>query len=313
MNDAPARDDAFTFTDARRESVPLLIGLVGPSDSGKTFSALRIATGIQSVVGGDIFGIDTEARRMLHYAERFKFKHLEFRAPFGPLRYLAAIHAAVARGGKTIIVDSMSHEHEGPGGVLEMHHDELERMGGQESKKFLAWQKPKRERRRLINEIIQMNANFVFCFRAKEKIKIVNGKPVPQGFMPIAGEEFIFEMTTSALLGPGAHGVPTWQSNEPGERLMIKLPAQFRDIFADNRPLDEDHGAAMATWARGGEMTDPLPAARDAANGGKDALQAHWKGLDKPTRARVQTIMDELTKTATEADAAKSAQTEDVI
>jgi ABC-type sulfate/molybdate transport systems ATPase subunit len=73
-----------TFTDspAVRESVPLLVGLMGASGSGKTYSALRIATGMQRVAGGEIFVIDTESKRSLHYADTFKFRHVPFDAPF---------------------------------------------------------------------------------------------------------------------------------------------------------------------------------------------------------------------------------------
>jgi len=57
-----------TFEDkvATRAQVPLLIGLVGASGSGKTMSALRLATGIQRVSGGEIYYLDTEARRSLY-------------------------------------------------------------------------------------------------------------------------------------------------------------------------------------------------------------------------------------------------------
>src|SRR5580698_6102572 len=106
-----------TFDDkpALRQSVPLLIGIMGPSGGGKTYSALRLATGIQEIAGGDIGVIDTEAKRALHYADFFKFQHLEFGAPFGSLDYLAAIRHFVDKGVKTIVVDSMTHEHSGVG------------------------------------------------------------------------------------------------------------------------------------------------------------------------------------------------------
>lgn len=76
-----------TFVDkpAVRDKVPLLIGLAGPSGGGKTFSALRLASGMQRVSGGDVYVVDTESKRALHYADKFKFRHLEFTAPFGPL------------------------------------------------------------------------------------------------------------------------------------------------------------------------------------------------------------------------------------
>lgn len=273
---APVR--TFEAKPAVRSSVPLLIGLMGPSGSGKTFSALRLATGIQAVTGGDIYFIDTEARRALHYADQFKFKHVQFDAPFGSLDYLAALRQCVSVGAGVIVVDSMSHEHESAGGMLDMHEQELERLAGgdwqkRERVKMLAWQKPKANRRALINGLLQLNANFIFCFRAKETVKPVraNGKTeiVPQGFMPIAGDEFLFEQTVNCLLLPKSGGVPTWQSENVGERLMMKLPAQFQSIFAEPKPLDENIGRALATWARGGSSPPstraPAPAVDQAA------------------------------------------------
>ncbi len=264
-----------TFDDkpATREKVPLLVGLMGPSGGGKTYSALRLATGIQRVSGGEIYVVDTEARRSLHYADKFKFRHVEFGAPFGSLDYLAAIEHCVKKGAGVVVVDSMSHEHEGPGGMLEAHQAEVDRLAGgtnaeqwkKDANKMLAWGKPKADRRRLINTILQMNANFIFCFRAKEKIKLpskaekeaAKGRgervdPVKQmGFMPIAGDEFIFEMTANCLLLPNAGGIPTWQSDEVGERMMIKKPEQFRQLFSAERPLDEQVGQGLAQWAVG--------------------------------------------------------------
>lgn len=245
----------FEDSEAKRTAIPLLVGLTGASSSGKTNSALRLAAGIQRVVGGDIYGIDTEANRMKHYAEWFKFRHVPFTPPFGPADYLAAVEHCVSRGAKTIIVDSTSHLHEGPGGVLEMHEDDLRAFGGKDSDNFRAWARPKMELRRFINAILQMNVNFIFCFRAKDKIKIEKGTKgaTHLGFMPIASEEFIYEMALNVLLYPGSCGVPTWQSQAVGERSIIKLPKQFRNLFGANAPLDEDVGQKLAEWAAGGE------------------------------------------------------------
>lgn len=258
---------SFEDKPAVRERVPLLVGLVGPSGGGKTYSALRVATGIQKVTGGDIYFIDTEARRALHYADRFKFRHVAFGAPFGPLDYLAAIEHCVSKGAKTIIVDSMSHEHEGPGGVLELHDKETDRLCKEWKvprgvAQLSAWAKPKGERRRLINSILQIQCNFIFCFRAKNKLKIKKGEdPRPMGFMPIAGEEFVFEMTLNCLLLPGANGVPTWQPDEEGEKCMIKLPEQFRALMLNGGSkivLSEATGEEFAKWAEGTAMAGGL-------------------------------------------------------
>lgn len=264
----------FEDVEATRTAVPLMVGMVGPSGGGKTYSALRLATGIQRVTGGDIFVIDTESRRSLHYANQFKFRHVHFEAPFGPLDYLAAIEHCVKRGAKVVIVDSMSHEHEGPGGVLEQHAAEVQRMSGgdaakAERVKLGAWAVPKAARRRMINTILQMPVSSIFCFRAKEKLKIERGKePTPLGFMPIAGEEFIYEMTLNCLLLPKAGGVPTWNSREVGEQATMKLPQQFEQLFADAVPISEDHGESMARWAEGGAISefDKLVAAINSAD-----------------------------------------------
>ena len=252
----------FIATDAKREKVPLLVGLMGPSGGGKTFTALRLATGIQSVSGGDIYFIDTESRRGLHYADKFKFKHVPFAAPFGSLDYLLALEWCVKQGAGVVIVDSMSHEHEGPGGMIDLQDQILTRMAGdnygkRQAMQMLAWAEPKAKRRALINGILQMNANFIFCFRAKNSSKPVKNhdtgknEVIPQGFMPIAGDEFVFEMTLNALLLPGAGGVPTWQSDQVGERTMIKLPDQFAGLRQRNAPLDEKVGERLAKWAAG--------------------------------------------------------------
>jgi hypothetical protein len=273
--------DTFEDRPAVREDTPVLVGLVGPSSTGKTYSALRLADGFRRVSGGETFFVDTEAKRALHYAEKFEFRHVVFRAPFGPLRYLAAIEHCMNKAGATrkrptIIVDSMSHEHEGEGGVLDMHEKELDKRAGndwgkRERMTMLCWAKPKAERQRLINSILQMDANFIFCFRAKPKLKLEKGKePESLGYQPISGDNFIYEMTLKCLLLPGANGVPSWQSNMIGEKAMMKLPEQFRALFATNPPpqLSEDIGEQLARWGAGGATSSPkakaeLPAKLD--------------------------------------------------
>ena len=124
----------FSFRPAKRENVQLLIGLAGGTGSGKTFSAFELATGIAEVMGGKPAVIDTEARRALHYADRFDFEHGDLQAPFTPARYLEAMEAAAAAGYPVILVDSMSHEYAGDGGILDMQEAEFQRMGGRDAR-----------------------------------------------------------------------------------------------------------------------------------------------------------------------------------
>lgn len=316
----------FEDRPAVREATPLFLGAVGPSGSGKTFSALRLATGIQRVVGGDIWGIDTEARRMLHYADKFRFRHLPFGAPFSPTDYLAAVEHCVSKGAKIIVVDSMSHEHEGPGGILEMHNDEVQRLmkawktNSEDKVKMTAWQKPKAARRRLINTLLQMPVHFIFCFRAKEKLKIARGvDPEPLGFQPIAGEEFVYEMSAKFLLLPGANGFPTWQSDFRGEQAMVKVPEQFRALLQGQIQLSEDIGQKLAEWAAGAPAKAPAdPAdilARYAACSDPATLRALedqrrgiWASCTKEQKAALKDAADACAVRLREAEVSSETQ-----
>lgn len=262
---APAR--SFEAKPAVRAQVPLLIGIMSPSGGGKTYSALRLATGIQQVFGGDIYGVDTENNRMLHYADKFKFQHVPFNAPFGSLDYLECLKWCNARGSRITIVDSMTHEHIGEGGYLETAEAVVDRIAGNDYKKreavkMLGWAKAGPLRQKMIEGIKQLDGAFIFCFRAKEKTKPVkkDGKTevIDMGFMPIAGEEWVYEMAVNCMLEPRSEGVPTWRLDHVGERMMMKLPAQFKEIFAEQAPLSEDIGRRLAEWAKGGTASAPI-------------------------------------------------------
>lgn len=251
----------ITFNKAVRQGSKVIIGLSGPSGSGKTLSALKLARGLS---GGDdgIFFIDTENGRGLHYAPKngdnkssttFDFNHVDMKPPFSSLRYSEYINAAVKAGAKVIIVDSMSHEHEGVGGMLDQHEAELEKMAGNDWKKrervkFTAWIKPKRDHEKFVNFALQCDAHLIFCFRAKEKLKMVQNdkgknEPTPQGWMPICSGNFQYEMTTLLMLPENAKGVPDLSIGS------TKLQEAHKSIFAPNKPLCEDMGVQLLEWA----------------------------------------------------------------
>lgn len=262
----------FEDVPAVRQRVPVQAAICGPSQSGKTRSALRIAKGIQRIAGGEIFGVDTESRRMLHHADAFTnpdgspgYRWIDFKPPHGPLDYMAVIEHCVAKGATTIIIDTGSLEHEGAGGVLEMHAAETKRLAAawktsEDVAKMSAWNKPKSERRQLINRVLQLDANIIWCFRAKNKMLIEKGeKPEAGGFMPICGPELLYEMTVRIFLPPGARGFPQWEPKPDAvfEREWIAVPEQYAELqraYA-KRQLDEDFGEALAKWAAGGAIT----------------------------------------------------------
>lgn len=258
----------FESKPATRTAVPLMIGLYGPSGGGKTMSALRLATGIRSVTGGDIHVIDTESHRATHYADDFKFVHTHFAAPFCPLDYLDAVEHCKKQGAKVIIIDSASHMHEGPGGMLEQHDEEMKRLAkawhtSENATQFAAWAEPKAKVQRFTNSLLQVGVSTILCFRSKEKTKpnpdkSSREKLLDLGWMPIASDSLVYEMTVNFLLPPSSNGVPVFDSsNELGEGKILKLPKQFRGIVTGREPLSESIGEAMANWAAGKTLHEP--------------------------------------------------------
>ncbi len=159
--------------------------------------------------------------------------------------FIEGIRAAEAAGAEVVIIDSFSHEYDGQGGIMDWA-DELEASG---TKSPGNWKVPKGAHKKLMNALLQCRASIIFCLRADEKIRIAreNGKTVvePLGWMPICEKRFMFEMTASFTLTPDRPGIPHFD-------LPHKLQRQHRGMFTDQKPIDEESGRALATWARGG-------------------------------------------------------------
>jgi hypothetical protein len=272
----------YEFKKAVREAVGLLIGLISPSGGGKTYSAMRIASGI--VGKGNRFAvIDTEARRALHYAGMFDFDHLELHAPFRPEIYADSIKAADKAGYKAIVVDSCSHEWASEGGVLDWQEEELTRMAGddyrkREACKMAAWIKPKMAHKQMVQSLLQTKAHLILCFRAEDKLKMEKdgqGKMqiVPIGWQPICSKEMPYELTVSFLLHPDKPGIP----------IPIKLQEQHKPMFPPGKLLDELCGQSISAWAKGtASQNAPESTIKDAPNSLPD------KGVEQPFLPKIE-------------------------
>lgn len=279
---------AFVAQPAQRQAIDLLLGVAGGTGSGKTYSALRLASGLS---GGDRFVlIDTEHGRALQYADDFAFDHVAFDPPFSPSRYLEAVRAQVAAGYRTIVVDSGSHEWNGEGGVLDMADAEFERMGSREAVRMAMWIAPKREHKAFVRELVRLPAHVILCLRAEPKVEMRKGdggrwEVVPKrtlpgagldGWIPVCDSMLPFECTLSFLLMADAPGVPK----------PMKLPGALRSLVPLDAPLTEDVGRALATWAAGTETPaprNPHPPAAAPEHNLAEPLQELWEALP-PTR-----------------------------
>lgn len=315
-----ARD--FTAKKVTSFHNPLIIGIMGPPGGGKSMSALRLGMGMCRVTGGRLKVIDTEGGRAAKYARDFDFDHVFFEPPFKPGDFKDAIEQQVRDGAGAIVVDSLSDEHEGRGGVLDWHDEELDRMAGNDWAKRervgqAAWIKPKRARLDMINAIIQIRVPMIFTFRAREKVKQMKNdrgkmEPTNIGYQPIAPLEIVHQLDMTCLLPPRADGVPVWKSDKIGEDFIIKLPIFLRPFIKEGEQLSEAMGEAFAKWARGGSpsqrlapqdeaatppaaSSNPLKSALDElleegdtrAKAGTAALQSWWTGLEQQERTDI--------------------------
>ena len=94
------------FKKATKEAAKLRAAIFGPSGAGKTFTSLRLATGI----GGRIAVIDSERRTASKYADRFDFEVCDLGAGQHRISdYVAAIRAAGEAGFDVLVIDSLTH------------------------------------------------------------------------------------------------------------------------------------------------------------------------------------------------------------
>jgi hypothetical protein len=237
-----------------------LIAIAGPSNSGKTFSALRMAEGIVSGLGGKIALLDTELRGNL-YHHRFKYDHYIFEPPFSPKSWVDAYRELDGQY-SVVVSDNFSDEYEGPGGISEMAS--LSPLRNDIAK----WALPKAEHKQLMSKIRLLKSQHIFLLRASDKIEIFQdkdeeGKPIgkqivrPLGWQPHAERNFRYDITLGFMLPPDSRGhADLWKTIDGFS-------------FKDGEQLSEDHGRAIAAWIKGtpasqeGEMGSPVTIRRE--------------------------------------------------
>lgn len=289
---------AFQVVKASRRATPALVALWGYSDSGKTYSALRLARGLVGPKGKIAF-IDTENQRALYYADKFgEWLHVDLQPPFTAQRYMAAFDAAVRAGANAVVVDSFSHVWQGEGGVLEQADSST--AGG-----LAKWKNPKTQYNKLRNSLLRAPVHMVFCLRAKEKfLQTGSGKSAEiksVGDVPVADKMFIYEVTVACHMagdGDGRH------KPLPG----VKIPEDIKHAIKPGEYITEESGRLIAEWFAGGAPVDQelaalLRAARLTAADGSTKFRDWWQTLDKKQKLSLKPSVPELKDIADVADA----------
>lgn len=176
---------------ATRKQAKIKLALQGPSGSGKTYSALLLAFGITGN-WSQIAVIDTENHSADLYAHLGSFNVLSLEKPFSPERYIEAIDVCEKASMGVIILDSITHEWDGAGGVLDIHQA---MMGNS----FTNWSKVTPRHNAFVQKFLQSSCHIIATIRTKQDYVLSekNGKMVPEkvGLKAVTREGMDFEFT----------------------------------------------------------------------------------------------------------------------
>jgi hypothetical protein len=265
------------FSKATKTKAKLRLALAGPAGSGKTYSALALASIIAD--GGKIAVIDTENGSASKYADLFSFDaaDLTVGTGFSPERYLDLLHAAEDEGYAVIAIDSLSHEWAGQDGILQAVDQAAARVSGN---KFVAWGQVTPRHDKLVRAIVESPAHIICTLRAKmEYVQERNDRGRTEiravGMKPIQRDELEYEFDVYGLL-------------DQDNRLVVRksrCPALNGAVI--EKP-GEDVGAVLMGWLNNGSETLPVssiqgvplsPATCDAA-----FFNRRWHAAVKDTR-----------------------------
>ena len=176
---------------AERRQAKIKMGLQAPSGAGKTYSALLLAYGLIND-WSKIAVIDTENHSADLYAHLGNYKVLALEQPFSPERYIQAIEVCEKAGMEAIIIDSISHEWEGVGGILDIH-------GAMMGNSFTNWAKVTPRHNAFVQKLLQSSSHIIATIRSKQDYVLSekNGKMVPEkiGLKGVTREGLDYEFT----------------------------------------------------------------------------------------------------------------------
>ena len=228
------------FQKAKKEKVWTKVLLGGASGSGKSYSALRLATGLAKKANSRIAAIDTEAGRIRYYANEFDFDDLQLEEPYTPQKYIDAINQAIDGDYKVLIIDSISHEWNY---CVETH----DKMPGNS---YTNWQKITPMHNQFMEKVLQCPMHVIATVRGKDEyvLEEKNGKQTPKkvglGYKQRDGVEY--EYTVTFNIDQDTH--------------VSSVSKDNTHIFEGRfEVLTEKDGEALYDWANSGEAPKPKP------------------------------------------------------
>lgn len=249
--------NGFVFQKATKEKAKLRLALFGPSGAGKTYTGLRIATGMSKKIAV----IDTERGSASKYADRFTFDVLEL--PKNDIEtYTMAIKAADQAGYEILIIDSLSH-------AWQELLEEIDKLAYSkyQGNTWAAWSKGTPKQRQLVDAILSFSGHVIATMRSKTEWTTSsdsNGKnkPVRVGLAPEQGKGIEYEFDMLMELS----------TNHVAEVIKDRT-GKYQDKLID-KP-SEQFGIELVAWLNSGEVSKPQP-------------------KPKPTKTIIEDTLDEM-------------------
>lgn len=257
---------AIQIKKAKRNSVWLKMLLQGASNSGKSYSGLRIAGGIASKAGGEgVCMINAEASRGVYYADLMDYSIIDLEPPYTAQQYMEAIDAAIDAGFKVILIDGISNEWT----WLNEYHDSL---GGNS---FQAWSRCKPIHKKFMDKILTCPAHIICTARGKQEYSIEekNGRKeiTKLGVGADQSKQLSFEFTVSLLLNENHF----WSVDKDNTGVFEGHPSGI---------LTEADGVKLYEWANVGDvppkkMTSTMSEMNEETTQPEDQLAAIKKDI----------------------------------
>jgi hypothetical protein len=226
------------FKKATKSQAKLRAAIFGPSGAGKTYTSLRIATGM----GGSIAVIDSERGSASKYADRFSFDVAELHDK-SISSYVNTLKEAAGHY-DVVIIDSLSH-------AWSELLTEIDRLANAKYRgnTWSAWSEGTPKQRLLVDAILDFPGHVIATMRAKTEWQTETGnggksRPVRVGMSPEQGKgieyefDVLFELSTDHIVN-----VIKDRSGKFQDRL-IQFPG-------------EEFGKELATWLSDGDQPKP--------------------------------------------------------
>lgn len=242
----------MAFQPAQNFERNLRLALIGPPKSGKSYTALTIAHALVGP-GGKVAVIDTENASAAKYAELFPPFDVSELEKFNPDDYVKEIKEAERLGYDVLIIDSLTHAWNGPGGLLE-YKDQVAKSGKPGMNGYTAWSEASPKHTKLMHTITHSKMHIIVTMRTKvEYVLEQNDKgkstPVRMGLAPIQRDETEYEfdimgvmdrMHTMSVEGSRCSALDNQIIPTPGAEVAEMLKAWLAGQPAPERMATED-------------------------------------------------------------------------